>query len=97
MCVHRGSNVSSIEWTAPRSGDYLVSVAHAEEGRGYYEFTVSNENLLSEGEMREAENEMREAEQRSSSGGFVGYPLLLLLLLAIVILHRMRRAAPYLH
>ena len=85
---HRGSNVSSIEWTAPRSGDYLVSVTHAEEGRGYYEFTVSNENLLSEGEMREAE-------QRSSSGGFVGYPLLLLLLLAVVILHRMRKAASY--
>ena len=73
---HRGSDVSSIEWIAPRAGDYLVSVAHAERDRGYYEFTVSDENLLSEGEMREAE-------QRSSSSGFVGYSLLLLLLFAI--------------
>ena len=73
---HRGSDVSSIEWTAPRAGDYLVSVAHAEGNRGYYEFTVSDESLLSEGEMQEAE-------RRSSSGGFVGYSLLLLLLLAI--------------
>ena len=72
---HRGSDVSSIEWTAPRAGDYLVSVAHAERDRGYYEFTVRDKNILSEGEMREAG-------RRSSSGGFVGYPLLLLLLLA---------------
>ena len=85
---HRGSDVSSIEWIAPRAGDYLVSVAHAEGNRGYYEFTVSDENLLSE-------HEMREAEQRSSSGGFVGHPLLLLLLLAIVVLYRMRRTISY--
>ena len=85
---YRGSDVSSIEWTAPRADDYLVSVAHAEGNRGYYEFTVSNENLLSE-------HEMEEAEQRSTSGGFVGYPLLLLLLLAIVSLYRMRGTISY--
>ncbi len=84
---YRGSDVSSIEWIAPRAGDYLASVAHAEGGRGYYEFTVSDENLLSESEMREAENR-----SSSSSGGFVGYPLLLLLLLAIVVLYRMHTA-----
>ena len=73
---YRGSDVSSIEWTAPRTDDYLVSVAHAEGNRGYYELTVRDENILSEGRMIEAE-------RRSSSGGFVGYSLLLLLLLAI--------------
>ena len=81
---YRGSDVSSIEWTAPRVGDYLVSVAHTEGDRGYYEFTVRDENILSEGTMREAE-------RRSSSGGFVGYSLLLLLLLAIFILYRSTR------
>ncbi len=51
---YRGSDVSSIEWIAPRAGDYLALVAHVEGGRGYYEFTVSDENLLSEREMKEA-------------------------------------------
>ena len=85
---HRGSDVSSIEWTAPRADDYLVSVAHANGDRGYYEFMVSTQSRLSE-------NDMREAEQRSTSGGFVGYPLLLLLLFATVVLYRMRGTISY--
>ena len=78
---YQGSDVSSIEWLAPRADDYLVAVAHAEEGRGYYELTVSEENLLSE-------TKMAQAAQRSRSGGLVGYPLLLLLLFAVIVLYR---------
>ncbi|MXX98668.1 MAG: VWA domain-containing protein [Gammaproteobacteria bacterium] len=72
-------NASSIEWEAPRSGDYFISVAHAEQGRGYYMLTVRGDNGQSQ----------CEAEQ-SRRGGFVGYPLLLLLLLAMIAWYRTR-------
>ena len=41
-------NASVIEWIAPRPGKYFVSVAHAEQGRGYYGFTVSHTPRQSE-------------------------------------------------
>ena len=69
-------NASSIEWEAFGSGNYFISVAHAEQGKGSYKLTVRTKN----GVMCDMRQDRR--------GGFVGYPLLLLLLLAMTAWYR---------
>ncbi|MXX98598.1 MAG: hypothetical protein F4Y58_01635, partial [Gammaproteobacteria bacterium] len=63
-----GDGVSSIEWTAPTSDYYLVSVAHANQGAGNYALSVSERDRMP---------------QRSGGGGSMDYPLLLLLMLML--------------
>ncbi len=68
------TDVSSIEWTAPADGTYLVSVAHANEGRGIYGLTLSRRSLLTAASISRAQN--------VGGGGSVGWLFLLSLLAA---------------
>ena len=73
-----GNAASSIEWIAFEDTDYFISVA-AKQGTGPYKIAVSTED-----------NVMCDMRQDRSGGGFVGYPLLLLLLLAMIAWYRTR-------
>ena len=67
--------ISNIEWITPKSGDYLISVEHANRGIGNYAIRVGNYDF---------HNRMAPPETPSSGGGGADYILLLLLLILVI-------------
>ena len=85
---YRGTDVSNIDWMAPVDGAYLVSVAHAEQGRGTYALTVSESSLLSEFELAQASQNPGNS---SGGGGSTDHILLIFLVILVLTIFYLRR------